>query len=247
MTISKFHNLRSADVHKKQSIISKKIHILVVDDDARLRQLLSKYLIENNYLVSVASDANEARKQLSAMIFDLIILDVMMPGETGLALTKSLRFYNSVPILLLTAMSEPIDRIIGLESGADDYLTKPFEPRELLLRINNITLRNVDRISTNLRKFRFDRFVFDQSRDELLYDKKIIHLTSTEITLLNIFITNLGKIMRREYLIMQIGNNYNSRTVDVQINRLRKKIENNPHSPRYLQTIRGQGYVLWID
>lgn len=222
-------------------------HILVVDDDTRLRQLLNKYLIENDYFVSTAADAAEARQQLEAMTFDLIVLDVMMPGENGLALTKSLRADNSVPILLLTAMGETADRIKGLEMGADDYLTKPFEPRELLLRINSILRRSARDVPAEPQRCRFGRFTYDPVRGELLGDGDIVHLTSAEATLLSVLAATPGETLSREDLAARTGNSSNLRTVDVQVTRLRKKIEEDPRLPRYLQTVRGRGYVLWTD
>lgn len=222
-------------------------HILVVDDDTRLRQLLNKYLVENGYLVSSAADAAQARQQLGAMTFDLIVLDVMMPGENGLALTKSLRTDNAVPILLLTAMGETTDRIAGLEVGADDYLTKPFEPRELLLRINSILRRSVRDAPAEPRRCHFGRFTFDPGRGELLCDGEVIHLTSAEAALLAQLALSPGETLSREDLAARTGNSGNLRTVDVQVTRLRKKVEEDPRLPRYLQTVRGRGYVLWTD
>lgn len=222
-------------------------HILVVDDDTRLRQLLNKYLMENGYLVSTAADAAEARQQLEAMAFDLIVLDVMMPGESGLALTKSLRADNAVPILLLTAMGETTDRINGLEMGADDYLTKPFEPRELLLRINSILRRSIRETPAEPQWRHFGRFAFDPARGELMGDGDVIHLTSAEAALLAVLALTPGETLSREDLAARTGNSGNLRTVDVQVTRLRKKIEEDPRLPRYLQTVRGRGYVLWTD
>jgi two-component system phosphate regulon response regulator OmpR len=222
-------------------------HILVVDDDTRLRQLLNKYLVENGYLVSTAADAAEARQQLGAMAFDLIVLDVMMPGESGFALTRSLRADNPVPILLLTAMGETADRIAGLEMGADDYLAKPFEPRELLLRINSILRRSARDLPEEPQPCRFGRFTFDPVRSELLGDGDVVHLTSAEATLLAVLALAPGETLSREDLAAQTGNSNNLRTVDVQVTRLRKKIEEDPRLPRYLQTVRGRGYVLWTD
>ncbi|HXP97225.1 MAG TPA: response regulator [Telmatospirillum sp.] len=222
-------------------------HILVVDDDTRLRQLLNKYLTENGYLVSTAADAAQARGQLDAMTFDLIVLDVMMPGESGLALTKSLRADNPVPILLLTAMGETTDRINGLEMGADDYLTKPFEPRELLLRINSILRRSARDAPDEPRQCLFGHFIFDLARNELLSSGEAVHLTSAEAALLGVLAGSPGETLSREDLAAKTGNSGNLRTVDVQITRLRKKIEEDPRLPRYLQTVRGRGYVLWTD
>ncbi|MTJ79941.1 MAG: response regulator [Telmatospirillum sp.] len=222
-------------------------HILVVDDDTRLRQLLRKYLTDNGYLVSTAADAAEARQQLAAMAFDLIVLDVMMPGENGIELTRSLRRDNPVPILLLTAMSETSDRITGLETGADDYLVKPFEPRELLLRISSILRRASRDAPPEPAVFRFGRFSFNPARGELLADGIPVHLTSAEAALLGLLTEAGTEGLSREDLAERSGNGANPRTVDVQVTRLRKKIEDDPRLPRYLQTVRGHGYVLWVD
>jgi two-component system phosphate regulon response regulator OmpR len=222
-------------------------HILVVDDDTRLRQLLNKYLIENGYLVATAADAAQARQQLEAMTFDLIVLDVMMPGESGLSLTKSLRADNTVPILLLTAMGETADRINGLEMGADDYLSKPFEPRELLLRINSILRRSARDAPEEPQRCQFGQFTFDFARSELLNNGEAVHLTSAEASLLAVLAKSPGETLSREDLAAKSGNSGNLRTVDVQITRLRKKVEEDPRLPRYLQTVRGRGYVLWTD
>ncbi len=218
-------------------------HILVVDDDERLRALLRKYLSENGYAVTTAADAGEARVQLGAITPDLIVLDVMMPGESGVDLTKSLRAKSAVPILLLTAMGAAPDRIAGLESGADDYLSKPFEPRELLLRIAGI-LRRAPR-DTETRFVRFGTFTFEPLRGELRKGETIIHLTAAEAQLLGFLAGAAGEPLSREDLAGRTG--AMPRAVDVQVTRLRKKIEINPRRPRYLQTVRGRGYVFWPD
>jgi two-component system phosphate regulon response regulator OmpR len=222
-------------------------HLLVVDDDTRLRRLLSKYLGENGYLVSTAADAAEARQQLGAIAFDLIILDVMMPGESGIALTRRLRAESAVPILLLTAMGETADRIIGLESGADDYMIKPFEPRELLLRVSGILRRTTRDAPQEARVCRFGGFAFDHQRAELTAGGEIVHLTSAEAALLSVLAEAAGKTLSREDLAASTGNGGNLRTIDVQVTRLRKKLEEDPRQPRYLQTVRGRGFVLWTD
>ncbi len=222
-------------------------HILVVDDDTRLRQLLRKYLTENGYLVSTAGDAGQARQQLESIDFDLIVLDVMMPGETGIDLTRSLRATNRVPILLLTAMGETADRIDGLESGADDYMAKPFEPRELLLRINSVLRRSARDPSSQPSPCRFGRFTFDPVRGELVEDGRPVHLTSAEAALLALLAGAAGETLSREELAARTGNAANPRSIDVQVTRLRKKVEEDPRLPRYLQTVRGRGYVLWTD
>jgi len=224
-------------------------HILVVDDDTRLRGLLRKYLTDNGYLVSVAADAAEARQQLDSIAFDLVVLDVMMPGETGLELTKALRKSGlQLPILLLTAMAETGDRIGGFESGADDYLTKPFDPRELLLRIGSILRRTArEEAPPSPKDCRFGSFTFDLERGELRQDGDIVHLTSAESALLAVLAVQPGETLSREELGAATGNSGNLRTVDVQVTRLRKKLEDDPKRPRYLQTMRGRGYVLWPD
>jgi two-component system phosphate regulon response regulator OmpR len=220
-------------------------HILVVDDDDRLRGLLKRYLSECGFRVSVAANAEEARASLSGLEFDLIVMDLMMPGETGLELTKDLRRTNDVPILLLTAMGEADDRISGLEVGADDYLSKPFEPRELALRIEAI-LRRAKASGRSLKIVEFGDCSFNIERGELLRNEDIVRLTSNEIELLRTFSRNPGMTIDRDDLTTQSGVN-SLRAVDVQINRLRRKIEPDPKEPRYLQTVWGRGYVLWLE
>lgn len=222
-------------------------HILVVDDDTRLRDLLRKYLSDNGFTVTTAADAAEARQRLAAFEFDLIILDVMMPGESGFELTRALRRNDDVAILLLTAMATAESRIEGLEYGADDYLSKPFEPRELLLRVNNILRRLPRRPSDPHTELRFGDCMYDVLRGELVRGAEPVHLTSGEAALLKIFASRPGKIFSREDLVNQAGGDVNPRTVDVQITRLRKKIEDDPSLPRHLQTVRGRGYLLRID
>jgi two-component system phosphate regulon response regulator OmpR len=219
-------------------------HILVVDDDDRLRDLLKRYLSECGYRVSVAANAEEARASLGGLEFDLIVMDLMMPGETGLELTEDLRRTNDVPILLLTAMGEAVDRISGLEVGADDYLPKPFEPRELALRIEAI-LRRAKASGRSLKIVEFGDCSFDIERGELLRNGDIIRLTSNEVELLRTFSRNPGMTIDRDDLTTQSGGN-SLRAVDVQINRLRRKIEPDPKEARYLQTVWGRGYVLWL-
>jgi two-component system phosphate regulon response regulator OmpR len=224
-------------------------HILVVDDDTRLRQLLRKYLSDNGYAVSTAGDAAEARQLLEQVAFDLIVLDVMMPGEDGLSLTRALRKgANPVPILLLTAMSEVDDRIKGFESGADDYLSKPFEPRELLLRIASI-LRRAPReeVVEAPRTLKLGEFVWDLGRQELSRDGEVVRLTSAEVQLLAILAETPGQGLSRDDLAARTGNAANPRAVDVQVTRLRKKLEDDPRLPRFLQTVRGMGYMLRPD
>ncbi|MCZ6720142.1 MAG: response regulator [Proteobacteria bacterium] len=220
-------------------------HILVVDDDTRLRELLRQYLSENGYRVTVAVDSAEARGKLEGLSFDLIVLDVMMPGENGIELTDRLRRESDVPILLLSAMGETQDRIAGLESGADDYLTKPFEPRELLLRIATILRRTGTAIKPNV--VRFGAFTFDPASDELSRGGKVMRLTSGELGLLRLLALNAGEPVSREELSKGTGMPGDTRAVDVQINRLRRKIETDPKTPRYLTTVWGVGYALRPD
>lgn len=224
-----------------------KPHILVVDDDTRLRELLRKYLSDNGYLVAAASDAAEARAKLAALEFDLLVLDVMMPGETGLELTQALRQTSAVPILLLTAMGEVDDRIRGLESGADDYLSKPFEPRELLLRIASILRRTPKPEAEPLRELRLGAFSWCPTRAELKRGDSIVHLTTAETQLMVLLAESVGEVVSRDDLAERSGNAANPRNVDVQVTRLRKKLEEDPRLPRYLQTVRGSGYMLRPD
>ncbi len=222
-------------------------HILVVDDDTRLRALLQKFLMERGFRVTTAKDASDARAKLGGLDFDLIVLDIMMPGETGLELTRALRKVGNVPILLLTAMGESDDRINGLESGADDYLTKPFEPQELVLRINAILRRVSQPPETREGTVNFGAFSFDLDRDQLQNGSEFIHLTDAESALLRALARQPGVPMSRDSLLKKGPFSGNARTVDVQMTRLRRKIETDPKYPRYLQTVRGTGYVLISD
>ena len=223
-------------------------HILVVDDDTRLRELLRRYLAEQGFLVTAAGDAAEARSKLASMTFDLIVLDVMMPGESGLEFTSSFRRSSDIPILMLTAMGEPEDRIGGLERGADDYLSKPFEPRELVARIRSI-LRRVPQEPSIAppQMVRFGRFTFDLDRQALSVDGRPVRLTQAEATLLKALALGSGAPLSREELHRRTNLAPNSRTIDVQVTRLRRKIEPEPRYPRYLQTVRGKGYALLTD
>lgn len=220
-------------------------HILVVDDDDGLRDLLARYLRENGYRVSTAASAAEALATLGGLAFDLIVLDVMMPGESGVALTRRLRRSNAVPILLLTAMAEPEDRIAGLESGADDYLTKPFEPRELLLRIATILRRS--RTPPPPDTVRFGEVSYHPARGELRRGGALVRLTEGEGALLRAFAANPGVTLSREALREKIGAGVSPRAIDVQVTRLRRKIEPDPRAPHYLRTVWGRGYVLRTD
>ncbi|MGC6475633.1 MAG: response regulator [Parvibaculales bacterium] len=225
-------------------------HILIVDDDRRIRSLLQKFLSENGYRTSIAGDAKEARQHLEALEFDLIVLDVMMPGETGMELTKDLRTKaNAVPILLLTALADVDHRIEGLQTGADDYLPKPFDPQELLLRINNILRRQAAMPSSKIEapeEVTFGDCIFKLERGELLRGDERISLTTRDIELLRYFAEKAGQIIPREAL-MQGQENISERAIDVQINRLRQKIEDDPRNPVHLQTVRGAGYILRVD
>ena len=221
-------------------------HLLVVDDDARLRDLLRRYLTDQGFRVTTAGDAAEARRKLDSIAFDLLVLDVMRPGEDGLALTASLRKSSRIPILLLTAKAETADRIGGLERGADDYLTKPFEPRELVLRIRNILQRAASE-TERLSVLRLGEYRLDLQRGELRRGEEPVRLTSAEQSLLAALASQPGEAVSRQALAdaTQLGGNL--RAVDVQMTRLRRKIERDPRFPRYLQTVRGTGYVLKPD
>jgi two-component system phosphate regulon response regulator OmpR len=221
-------------------------HLLVVDDDTRLRELLRRYLSEHGFRVTTAETAAAARARLASMEFDLIVLDLMMPGENGLDFASRLRRDSTVPILMLTAMGEPEDRILGLERGADDYLPKPFEPRELLARIRTVLRRAPQPAIPPLpRVVRFGDCMFDLDRQLLTRAGVPIRLTSTEAALLRALAMSQGRPLSRESL--SDGAPGQSRTVDVQVTRLRRKIEEDPKFPRYLQTVRGKGYVLVTD
>ena len=227
-------------------------HLLIVDDDERIRTLLQKFLIRNGFLVTAARDAAHARRILSGLDFDLIVLDVMMPGEDGLSLTVSLRETMQTPILLLTAKGETTNRIEGLEAGADDYLAKPFEPKELLLRINAILRRMPDTSAedTAPKVLSLGPIRYDMERGEMWQGDDLVRLTATEVQLMKIFSAQPGEPLSRARLVEELGRDRGQaqeRAVDVQITRLRRKIEDNPKQPRYLQTVRGAGYMLAPD
>lgn len=217
-----------------------KNHILVIDDDTRLRTLLGRFLGENGFEVSLAKDTVEARGLMQNTQFDLLIVDVMMPNEDGVSFTSSLRQDSATPVIMLTARGEFDDRIKGLEAGADDYLPKPFEPKELLLRINNILKRTNPERSQSLCYFGNFTFAFSESR--LKRGEEIIHLTESEAKILSILCAEKGSAVSREKLSSLC--NVDHRSIDVQITRLRKKIEQNPKQPHYLQTVRNLGYVI---
>ena len=221
-------------------------HVLVIDDDDRLRTLLAKYLGDNGLIVTPADGAEEARRRMQSLTFDIIVLDLMMPGETGLEFAEKLRQKNNVPILMLTAMGEADDRIRGLEKGGDDYLTKPFEPRELLLRLHNILKRARPGPVAN-HELIFGDAVFSMERGEMRRRGRRIHLTEVEASLLRALGAAPGKPMSRETLIEATNAGGKGRAIDVQVTRLRRKIEKDPREPRYLKTVRGKGYVLWPD
>jgi two-component system, OmpR family, phosphate regulon response regulator OmpR len=217
-------------------------HILLVDDDRRIRDLLSRFLASEGYRVTTAASASDARAKLMGLHFDLLILDVMMPGETGFDLARFIRTSSSVPIVMLTARHEAEARIEGLQIGADDYVAKPFEPRELALRINNILKRTAPPQATTVEKIAFGPYVFHLDRGELRQGEEVIHLTDREREMLRILADSQGETVPRAALT---GNgSVNERAVDVQINRLRRKIERDPANPLFLQAVRGIGYRL---
>jgi len=220
-------------------------HILVVDDDTRIRNLLKKYLSDNGYMVTTAGDAAEARRHMAALQFDLLVVDVMMPGEDGMSLTRGIRAVSGVPILMLTAMGESAHRIQGLELGVDDYMAKPFEPKELVLRIGSI-LRRAPLLDTGTKlELRFGECRYDLARQKLTRSGIPLHLTAGEAELLKVLAQNAGKPVDRSQL--SVDGDANPRTIDVQITRLRRKLEPDSRQPRYLQTVRGTGYMLRTD
>ena len=221
-----------------------KAHILVVDDDDGIRELVKQFLNKNDYLVTTAKSSEDASDKVKIIKFDLIILDIMMPGKSGLEFTNENKKKLDTPIILLTAKGETSDRIEGLEIGADDYLSKPFEPKELILRINNIL--NKTKIENFKRIIEFGSIKIDLNKLFIYRNQQSLKINSTEKIILEKMINSPGKIFQRE----EIGNLIDlnkERSIDVIITRLRKKIEENPRSPKYLQTIRGEGYVLWIE
>ena len=225
-----------------------KAHLLLVDDDKRILSLLSTYLSKNNFLVSSARNSIEARSLLNYFEFDLLIIDIMMPGENGLNLLESIRKQTNVPAIFLSAKGESKDKISGLEIGADDYLSKPFEPKELLLRLERLLLRNNRKSSNETDRYvEIGNKVFDLYRMELSYENRIVKLTNLEISLLKFLVLNPEKTISREMVLKDLNLNQadkdiNQRNVDVQITRLRKKIEPDPKNPRHLKTVRGRGY-----
>jgi len=221
-----------------------KAHILVVDDDDRIRELLKEYLTEENYLISTSNNAENAKQKIEIIKFDIIILDIMMPGQSGLDLTHSLREKINTPIILLTAMGEPNERIEGLEKGADDYLAKPFEPKELVLRIQNILKKTESKIQVN--EIEFNEININLKKLVITKKNNFYKINNTEKIILEKMINSPGQTFSREQIgkLIKIDK---ERSIDVIITRLRKKIEDDPKNPKYLQTIRGAGYVLWME
>jgi two-component system phosphate regulon response regulator OmpR len=219
-------------------------HILVVDDDDGIRDLVKQYLIKNNFVVTTASSAEDANEKIKVIKFDLIVLDVMMPGKSGLEFTIENKNSLNTPIILLTAKGEASDRVEGLEIGADDYLPKPFEPKELILRIKNIL--NKTKLKNKKRVIDFGDIKIDLNKHIIFKEKKEFKINNTEKTILEAMINSPGKTFSREE-IGSITNLDKERSIDVIITRLRKKIESDPKNPKYLQTLRGEGYVLWIE
>jgi len=219
-------------------------HILVVDDDDGIRDLVKQYLIQNNFVVTTANSAEDANEKIKIVKFDLIVLDIMMPGKSGLEFTIENKKKLNTPIILLTAKGEASDRVEGLEIGADDYLPKPFEPKELILRIKNIL--NKTKLKNKKRVLNFGNITIDLNRHIIFKENKEFKINNTEKTILEVMINSPGKTFSREE-IGSITNLDKERSIDVIITRLRKKIESDPKNPKYLQTLRGEGYVLWIE
>jgi two-component system phosphate regulon response regulator OmpR len=219
-------------------------HILVVDDDDRIRELVKQYLLENKYLVTTAMNAFDAKNKIEIIKFDLIVLDIMMPKKSGLELTSEIKKEINLPIILLTAKGETSERVMGLEFGADDYLSKPFEPKELLLRIKNILNKTLQK--NNINKISIGNSNLDLNKLTINRNGKKYKINNTEKLILEKMIQSSGKVFSREEMGKLININ-KERSIDVIITRLRQKIETDPKNPRYLQTIRGSGYVLWIE
>ena len=221
-----------------------KLHILIVDDDDRIRDLLKDYLISNNYIISTAGNAEEAKEKLKYIKFDILILDVMMPGQSGYELTEEIKKTIQVPIILLTAKGEVENRIKGLELGADDYIGKPFEPKELLLRIKNI-IKNKNKLDLSSKHF-VGQAEINLNKMTINFNNKIRKINNAEKKILIEMLSNPGKTFSREEIGKISGINQ-ERSIDVMVTRLRQKLESDPKNPKYLQTIRGSGYVLWIE
>lgn len=222
-----------------------KIHILIIDDDEKIRDLLKQYLKNNNFFVSTAINASDAEEKLKIIKFDLAIIDIMMPGKDGLQLTKEIREKIDLPIILLTAKGEAEDRVRGLELGVEDYLPKPFEPKELLLRIKNV-IKRIKKNKHEITSIKIGKAHVNIKKMEIQKEKKIIKINASEKILLENMISSAGKIFSREE-ISKITNLTQERSIDVLVTRLRQKIEPDPKNPKYLQTVRGTGYVLWLD
>jgi two-component system phosphate regulon response regulator OmpR len=223
-------------------------HILIVDDDDRIRELVSRFLMENGFVTCLAASAAEAREALHYLLFDAMVVDIMMPGETGLELIKSLRAGgHNIPAILLTALGETEDRLTGFESGADDYLPKPFEPRELVARLQSLLRRGGRGTARSADKsFTVGKWTYDPVHKELNADGETVKLTSVEANLLEGLAKCAGEVVSREDLAMLTGADANERTIDVQVTRLRRKLEGDSKNPRYLQTVRGKGYLLRV-
>ena len=219
-------------------------HILVVDDDDRIRELVKQYLLENKYLVTTAKDAFDAKNKIEIIKFDLIVLDIMMPKKSGLELTSEIKKEIDLPIILLTAKGETSERVMGLEFGADDYLSKPFEPKELLLRIRNILNKTLQK--NNINKISIGNSILDLSKLTINRNGKKYKINNTEKLILEKMIRSSGKVFSRKKIGKLININ-KERSIDVIITRLRQKVETDSKNPQYLQTIRGSGYVLWIE
>lgn len=228
---------------KSNSDFAARPHVLVVDDDTRICELVSRYLAEHEFVVMTANNTTEARALLKQFIFDVMVVDVMMPGETGLQFTADIRGKYSTPVLLLTALGETEDRIRGLETGADDYLGKPFEPRELVLRLQSILRRTAARAQP-MKAFKVGRWTFDPDLEELNDGAARVKLTAAEVNLIRALAGKPREVISREELAQKCGLDAGERTIDVQVTRLRRKIEDDTKAPRYLLTVRGKGYML---
>lgn len=231
-----------------QNNLAERPHVLVVDDDKRIRELVSRYLKDNGFVAVTAQDAAEAREILQDFEFDALVVDVMMPGETGLEFTKAFRKEMNIPVLLLTALGEIEDKVTGLDAGADDYLPKPFEPRELVARLKAILRRTAKKNNHAVSPFRVGRWRFDPEVDEIVgADGARVRLTSVEANLLRALASRPGEPISREELARMCEVEAGERTIDVQVTRLRRKIEEDTKAPRFLQTVRGKGYLLRIE
>lgn len=237
-------------MNEATEVPNQQAHVLLVDDDERIRSLLQKFLVRNGYLTTAARDADHARRLLSGLDFDMAILDVMMPGDNGFVLCAEIRETRDMPILLLTAKGETSDKITGLEAGADDYLPKPFEPKELLLRLKAILRRAPQSAGAMPKMLLLGPYRYDMERGELWQGNEPVRLTATETTLMRIFAATPHEAISRGTLVEKLGRDggqSGERAVDVQITRLRRKLEADPKQPRYLQTVRGEGYMLAPD